>query len=109
MTWQMVHALGWTGTGGAFARWGLPIFAAAAVVIIHHLGYWNCRNKILVPISLGLTVLTVGFLVTGSWIAPALGHVFMHFEATKHGIEMPPVKRPLATMAQAQDRLVTAA
>jgi len=34
-------------------------------------------------------VLTVGFLVTGSWIASALGHVFMHFEATTHGIEMP--------------------
>ena len=39
-------------------------------------------------------LLTVGFLVTASWIAPALGHVLMHVEATTHGVEMPPVERP---------------
>lgn len=92
----MVHALGWTGAGGAVARWALPILAATAVVVIHHLGYWSCRNMILLPISLALSVLTVGFLVSGSWIAPALGHVFMHFEATVHGVEMPPNERPAA-------------
>jgi hypothetical protein len=94
IAWQMVHSLGWTGTGGGIARWTFAILAGAAVVVIHHLGYWNCRNKILIPITLALSVLTVGFLVTGSWIAPALGHVFMHFEATIHGVEMPPVDRP---------------
>lgn len=94
ITWQMVHSLGWTGVGGGLARWALPIIAAGAVVVVHHLGYWNCRGKILIPITLALSVLTIGFLVTGSWIAPALGHVLMHFEATVHGIEMPPVERP---------------
>lgn len=94
IAWQMVHALGWTGAGGAVARWVLPILAAAIVVVVHHLGYWNCRNKILIPITLGLSVLTIGFLVTASWIAPGLGHVFMHVEATLHGTEMPPVDRP---------------
>jgi hypothetical protein len=102
MTWQMVHALGWTGdgAGATAARWALPIAAAAVVVVVHHLGYWNCRNVILVPITLALTVLTVGFLVTGSWIAPALGHVFMHVEATLRGAEMPPKQRP-ATASEA--------
>jgi hypothetical protein len=109
ITWQMVHALGWTGSGGAVARWGLPVLAAAAVVIIHHLGYWNCRNRILLPITLALSVLTVGFLVTASWIAPALGHVFMHFEATIHGVDMPPVKRPAGVAAIAQANLVKVA
>lgn len=94
VTWQMVHALGWSGAGGATARWALPILAAAAVVVIHHLGYWSCRNMILVPIALGLSVLSVGFLVTASWIAPALGHIFMHWELTVHGTEMPPHERP---------------
>lgn len=109
ITWQMVHELGWSGTGGAIARWSLPILAAAAVVVIHHLGYWNCRNKILLPITIALSVLTVGFLVTASWIAPALGHVFMHFEATTHGVEMPPVDRPAIDVGLEQERLVTAA
>jgi len=96
IAWQMAHSLGWTGAGGAVARWSLSLVAAAVVVVVHHLGYWNCRNRILVPITLGLSVLTVAFLVTGSWIAPALGHIFMHIEATLHGVEMPPVQRPVA-------------
>ena len=107
ITWQMVQALGWSGTGGAVARWSLPMVASAAVVVIHHLGYWNCRNKILVPITLALSVLSAGFLITASWIAPALGHVFMHFEATTHGVEMPPVERPSLAADQQQPELAT--
>ena len=108
ITWQMVHALGWDGGGiQAFGRWALPIAASAAVVVIHHLGYWNYRNKILIPITAGLSVLSVGFLVTASWIAPALGHVFMHFEATMHGTEMPPNERPGQEPRTEQRRLVT--
>jgi len=95
ITWQMVHALGWDGGGlELLARWALPILAASAVVVVHHLGYWNFRNRILLPVTLGLSVLTVAFLITGSWIAPALGHVFMHVEATLHGTDMPPNERP---------------
>jgi len=94
ITWQMVHALGWDGLGGAVARWGLPILAGAVIVVIHHLGYWNYRGRILIPITAGLSVLTIAFLATASWIAPALGHVLMHVEATLHGVEMPPQKRP---------------
>ncbi len=96
ITWQMVHALGWSGVAGAVARWTLPVLAGAAVVVIHHLGYWNYRNRILLPVALGLSVLAVGFLVTASWIAPALGHVFMHFRLTTRGVAMPPQERPVA-------------
>jgi hypothetical protein len=24
MAWQMIHSLGWSGPGGALARWALP-------------------------------------------------------------------------------------
>lgn len=109
ITWQMVHALGWSGPGGAVARWGLPIVAAAVVVVVHHLGYWNCRNKILIPITAGLSVLTVAFLVTASWVAPALGHILMHCEATLHGVEMPPEQRRKVVLGTEQARLVKAA
>jgi hypothetical protein len=68
--------------------------AAASVVVAHHLGYWDYRNKILVPITLGLTVQTVAFLVTGSWIAPALAHILLHSELIIRGSEMPPKDRP---------------
>jgi hypothetical protein len=94
MTWQLVHALGWAGAPGALARWTLPVLASAAVIVIHHLGYWNCRNRILVPITSACSLLTVAYLLSGSFIAPTFGHVLMHFGADLHGIEMPPKPRP---------------
>jgi hypothetical protein len=94
MTWQMVHALGWAGAAGAVARWTLPILASAAVIVIHHLGYWNCRNRILVPITAACSLLTLAYLLSGSFVAPALGHILLHFGADLHGIEMPPNARP---------------
>jgi hypothetical protein len=100
MTWQMVHALGWSGPEGALARWTLPILAAAAVIVVHHLGYWNCRNRILVPITLACSLLTGGYLVAGSFAAPMLGHILMHFGADLHGVEMPPKARP--TMSEGE-------
>ncbi|HET7310705.1 MAG TPA: hypothetical protein VFJ17_05210 [Mycobacteriales bacterium] len=110
ITWQMVQSLGWTGGGlQTVARWALPLVAGALVVVIHHLGYWNYRNKILIPIALGLSVLSVGFLITGSWLAPAIGHIFMHFEATVHGTDMPPNDRPGRSVPIEQRQLVTAA
>jgi hypothetical protein len=106
ITWQMVHSLRWTGVGGGIARWTLPVVASGVVVVTHHLGYWNCRGRILIPITGALSVLTGGFLITASWIAPALGHVFMHVEATVHGIEMPPVARSARSNQVPDEELV---
>lgn len=94
VTWQMLHSLGWAGTAGALARWTLPVVASAAVIVVHHLGYWNCRSKVLIPITGGCSILTIGYLVTGSMVAPTLGHILLHLAADTHGVEMPPVKRP---------------
>lgn len=94
--WQMVHSLGWSGTSGAIARWTLPLLAAAAVVVIHHLGYWNFRNRILVPVTLAMTVQTLGFLVTASWLAPVVTHIVLHAFLVVHGSDMPPNDRPHA-------------
>jgi len=93
MTWQMIHSLGWAGTGGSVARWTLPIAAAAAVIVIHHVGYWSCRNWTLIPITLGLSVLSFGFLLTGSWLAPVIAHILLHDILIVRGTEMPPHDR----------------
>ena len=100
MTWQMVHALGWTGAAGAMARWTLPLLASAAVIVIHHLGYWNYRNRILVPVTLACSLLTFAYLLTGGFVAPTLGHTLMHFGADLHGVEMPPKERPHTTTGE---------
>lgn len=98
ITWQLVRSLGWEGAPGAVARWTLPLLAGAAVIVIHHLGYWSCRNKVLVPITLGLTILSAAFLVTGSWLAPVVAHILLHDELIIRGSEMPPHDRPAVAL-----------
>jgi hypothetical protein len=90
MGWQMIHSLGWQGTGGDIARWTLPIAASVLVTVVHHVGYWEYRNRLLLPISAGCGLLAVGYLVTASPIAPALGHVLGHATGLVHGTELPP-------------------
>jgi hypothetical protein len=90
----MIQGLGWSGTVGAVALWTLPIAASIAVIIVHHLGYWEYRNKMLRPISLGCGLLSLGYLLTGSPIAPVLGHVLAHASGLLHGAELPPHPHP---------------
>jgi hypothetical protein len=103
MTWQMLHSLDWRGTGGDIARWTLPIVASIIIVIVHHLGYWEYRNRLLLPISVGCGLLSVGYLVTASPIAPILGHVLSHATSLVHGAELPP--HPHRTPAVSTDRV----
>lgn len=90
MTWQLVHSLGWSGLAGAVARWSLPVMASLVVVVAHHLGYWEYRNRLLLPISGGCGLLTVAYLVTANPITAALGHVLAHASALLHGADLPP-------------------
>jgi hypothetical protein len=90
MAWQMIHSLGWSGTGGAIARWTLPVVASGVIIIVHHLGYWEYRNRLLLPISVGCGLMSVGYLVTASPIAPVLAHVLTHATGLVHGTELPP-------------------
>jgi hypothetical protein len=94
ITWQMIHGLGWTGLAGTVALWTLPIVASLGVIIVHHLGYWEYRNRELRPISLACGLLSLGYLLTGSPIAPTLGHVLLHGSLLRHGEELPPHPRP---------------
>ena len=96
ITWQMVNSLGWSGVAGGMARWTLPIAASAIVIIVHHLGYWEYRNRLLVPITVGCGMLSVGYLATASLIAPTLGHILAHGTGLVRGVELPPHPRPAA-------------
>lgn len=93
ITWQLIHSLGWSGPAGGVARWTLPVLASAAVILVHHLGYWEYRNRLLAPITLGCGLMSLGYLVTGSPIAPTLAHVIGHAAMLRHGGEMPPHPR----------------
>lgn len=90
MAWQMIHSLGWSGTGGDIARWTLPVVASVVIIIVHHLGYWEYRNRLLLPIAVGCGLMSIGYLITASPIAPVLAHVLTHAAGLVHGTELPP-------------------
>jgi hypothetical protein len=90
MTWEMINSLGWSGLGGGIAQWTLPIVASVAVIVVHHLGYWEYRNRMLRPIAVGCGFMSIGYLITGSPIAPTLAHMISHMSSLQHGGELPP-------------------
>lgn len=91
--WQGAHALGWNGTAAGIARWAWAVLAGVLVIVAHHLGYPEYRNRMLVPITVACGLLTLAYLVTGSVLAPVVGHVLMHLAAIRHGTELPPHAR----------------
>jgi hypothetical protein len=94
MAWQMIHSLGWSGTGGGIARWALPVVASVVIIIVHHLGYWEYHNRLLLPIAVGCGLMSIAYLVTASPIAPILAHVLTHATDLVHGTELPPHPHP---------------
>lgn len=103
VAWQGAEALGWEGTSARVTRWTAALLASAFVIVVHHLGYWEYRNRMLVPITLACSLLTVAYLVTGSVLAPVVGHVLMHLAALRHGTELPPHVRPAAVAASGRE------
>jgi hypothetical protein len=81
----------------------LPMVASIAVIVVHHLGYWEYRNRLLVPIALGCGLLSLGYLVTASPIAAVLGHILGHGSSLRHGAELPP--HPTVGRYRARHRL----
>jgi hypothetical protein len=64
------------------------------IIIAHHLGYWEYRNRLLLSISFGCGLLSLGYLVTASPIVPTLGRVLGHATSLVHGAELPPHPHP---------------
>jgi hypothetical protein len=101
VVWNAAQTSGWPDTwSGAVASGALALLAGAAMITVHHLGYWDFRSRQLVPVVLGCSVLSLAFLLTGSLLAPAIGHVTMHVAGLRHGVALPPhehEKTPQAT------------
>jgi hypothetical protein len=98
--WQLVHALGWSGAAGTVGVWLVALTASVVVIVAHHLGYWDYRNRRgMVPAVVACGLLTVAFLLTGSVVAPIVGHVVIHGVAIMRGVELPPHPRRLPTVA----------
>jgi hypothetical protein len=91
VSWHAADAAGWTATGpGVVATWIVALLASVAMIVVHHLGYRDFRNRRMLPAIGGCGLLTVSFLATGSVLAPVIGHVAMHIAGIEHGVELPP-------------------
>jgi hypothetical protein len=87
VVWQgFARTSGWSGVvAGAVA-----LSASALVIVVHHLGYREFRNRRIIQPLFACLVLSVGYLLTGSPIAAMGGHIVLHLTMLRRGMELPP-------------------
>lgn len=86
IVWQAAADAGWNNP----AAWAAGLFASVVMIAVHHFGYWDFRGPKVGLAIVGCGVLTLGYLVTGSLLAAALGHVLLHIVGITAGIQLPP-------------------
>ena len=91
VAWQAAGDAEWSTAAAAVAAF----VASTAMITIHHFGYWDYRGRNVALAIVGCGLLTLSYLVTGSALAPTLGHVVMHTIGVSGGVKLPPHTRPL--------------
>ncbi|MGZ4242571.1 MAG: hypothetical protein ACXVQ7_13300 [Actinomycetota bacterium] len=94
--WQALRSFGWTATPAGT----VAVLASVALIVVHHLGYWEFRSKLMRYPILFCTVLSVAYLLTGNPIAPIVGHIVLHVAMLERGIEMPPHVHPVKAIEE---------
>ncbi len=94
-TWQALTLLGRTERWpGRIATGILAVIASMMVIALYHLGYPECRGPQLLTIVLGVSIQSLGYLLTRSPWTPLIGHVAMHVAAVLYGLntvsQLPP-------------------
>jgi hypothetical protein len=95
IAWQAAVDSGW----GDAAGWSGSLSASAVMIAIHHFGYWDFRGPQVGPAVVACLLLSTAYLVTGSVLAPAVGHVVLHLAAITKGVALPPHDHVLASPA----------
>jgi hypothetical protein len=68
--------------------WGLAALAGSLVVTaMYHLGFGEFRGPELVQPLVGNSIITSGYLLTGSPLAAIVAHIIMHSAAVVHGMD----------------------
>ena len=91
VAWQAATDASWS----IPASWLAALAASGALIVTHHLGYWDYRNRQVLIVLFGCLVLTAGYLASGSLVAPVIGHVLMHVSGITKGVELPPHQHPV--------------
>lgn len=103
--WQTRDQLGWTTGWAGKAGSGALAFAGSLFVIgVHHVGYREFRGKRIKEPYLGCVGFSLAYLVTGSPLAPMLGHMATHDAMVSHGYALPPHQELTAPAAPSKAR-----
>ena len=76
-------------------RWaGAALLASLGVTAAYHLGFGEYRGTALLQPLIGNAIVTLGYLLSGSPVAPLVAHVMMHLAAVLHGMAATPQLPP---------------
>lgn len=72
----------------------VALAGSAVITAAYHAGFTEFRGPQLIQPVLGNLIITLGYLLSGSPVAPAVAHVIMHVAAVLHGVvttvQLPP-------------------
>jgi hypothetical protein len=103
--WQSFDRLGWTTAWAGKVGSGALAFAGSLFVIgVHHLGYREYRSKRIKEPYIGCVGFSLAYLVTGSPLAPILGHIVTHDAMVTHGFALPPHQDVLVPSALSEQQ-----
>jgi hypothetical protein len=93
--WAGTSQFTWTTTIiGKFGVSVAGLFASLLVTLTYHLGYPEFRNKSVVLVLVGNTIITLAFLLSGNPLGSIISHTAMHVAAVLQGpettIQLPP-------------------
>jgi len=95
MIWKGFSLIGWTtGFIGWFFVSCFGLIASLFVTALYHLGYPEFRNKKLILVLIGNTVITLAYLISLNPLGAIISHTLMHVAAVYKGpettVQLPP-------------------
>ena len=105
-TWQAAASAGWTDSGwGKVGSGVLAVAGSLLVILVHHLGYAEFRQREARPALFGALAAcgmqAMAFLFTGNVLAPVVAHIVLHVQLTFRGEEMPPARHAAGALTPA--------
>jgi hypothetical protein len=93
--WTGFSNVGWTATWpGQIALGLLALLASLFVTLLYHLGYREFRNRKVVMVLVGNSLITLAYLVSANPLGALVSHVAMHVAAVFRGpetvLQLPP-------------------
>jgi hypothetical protein len=89
-----IPTLGWIAWLDTLVISIIALSASLLITLIYHLGYGEFRNKSVIMVLVGNTLITLAFIVTGSPLGAIISHTVMHIAAAVVGpettIQLPP-------------------